>query len=265
MEKAAIGEYSIAYKKQGQGPPLILMHGGFSDSRVWRKQIDAFSSEYTVVAWDAPGCGQSSDPPKNLELYDYADCLYGLIEKLNLEHPHLLGLSFGGGLALEFYRRYPKVPRTLVLASAYAGWGGSLSPEEIERRLRRIQSEIELPPEQWVYGYLPTFFTKSVPQEVIDETVKIMLDTRKTGIMTMLNAFAKADLTNVLSEINIPTLLLYGEEDNRSPLSVARNLHANIPGSKLVVLPGVGHDTNLEAPEMFNYEVQKFLLSVNNG
>lgn len=75
----------------------------------------------------------------------------------------------------------------------------------------------------------------------------------------MLLAFAEADLRDMLPTIEVPTLLLYGEADQRSPLNVAENLHSRIPASKLVVIPGVGHDCSLEAPEIFNAEVRSFL------
>jgi pimeloyl-ACP methyl ester carboxylesterase len=91
-----------------------------------------------VVAWDAPGCGQSTDPPETFRASDYADCLAAFIDALGLGRPHLLGLSFGGVLALDFYRRYPTIPRTLILASACAGWAGSLPAEAVEQRLQNV-------------------------------------------------------------------------------------------------------------------------------
>ena len=77
-------------------------------------------------------------------------------------------------------------------------------------------------------------------------------------------AFAEADLRNVLPTIEVPTLLLYGEADQRSPLNVAENLHAKISTSKLVIIPGVGHQSNLESPEIFNAEVRSFLRAIQN-
>jgi pimeloyl-ACP methyl ester carboxylesterase len=85
-----------------------------------------------VVAWDAPGAGRSSDPPEGFGLDGYADCLAGFVDRLDLGRPHVLGLSFGGILALALYGRHPAVTRSPVLASAYAGWGGSL-PAEVRR------------------------------------------------------------------------------------------------------------------------------------
>ncbi len=101
------------------------MHGGPLDSREWRHQLDGLADEFTVVAWDMPGYGRSSDPPEHFRTRDYADCLARFIEALGLRQPHLLGLSFGSGLVLELYRWHPRIPRSLILASAYGGGAGS--------------------------------------------------------------------------------------------------------------------------------------------
>jgi pimeloyl-ACP methyl ester carboxylesterase len=242
---------------------LVLRHGGLGDSREWRRQLEGLADEFTVVAWDAPGCGGSSDPPSTFRLPDYADCLAGFIHVLDLGRPHVGGLSWGGGLALELYRRHPQVPRSLVLASAYAGWAGSLPPEVVAERVERALREAELPPEQWVRGYLPGLFTDTAPAELVEEALARMLDVRPAGMRPMAQAFAEADLREVLPRIQVPTLLLYGDADHRSPLEVvARDLHAKIPGSALVVLSGVGHQSDMEAPERFNTEVRGFLRSV---
>ena len=86
-----------------------------------------------------------------------------------------------------------------------------------------------------------------------------MSDVRPTGMRVMAHAFAEADLRDVLPNIAIPTLLLYGDQDQRVPREVAEDLHAAIPRSKLVFLPGVGHQSNMEAPQRFNDEVRSFL------
>ena len=248
-----VGALRVAYLQAWHGPPLVLLHGGLADSREWRRQLDGLADEFTVVAWDAPGCGGSSDPPGTFRLPDYADCLAGFIQALELGRPHVGGLSWGGGLALELYRRHPQVPRSLVLASAYAGWAGSLPPEVIAERLDRALREADLPPEQWVPGWLPGLFTNSAPAELVEEALAMMLDVRPAGMRPMLQGFAEADLRDVLPRIQVPTLLLE---------TVARDLHASIPGSRLVVLPGVGHQSDMEAPARFNAEVRGFLRSV---
>lgn len=261
MDEIKIKGVRIAFERRGKGPPLVLLHGGLSDSRMWRRQLDELSDEFTVVAWDAPGCGRSTDPPETFRLSDYADCLIALIEDQGLKRPHVLGLSFGGGLALEFYRRYPTIPQTLILASAYAGWAGSLPSETVKERLQKGLRQSELPPVQVVEKWIPTLFSDSVSADVIEETATIMSDFHPAGMRAMLRAFAAADLSNMLAIIEVPTLLLYGDADQRSPLNVAENLHKKIPDSSLVIMPGVGHLSNVEAPQIFNTKVRNFLQS----
>lgn len=264
MDQIEIEGLRIAYQRAGEGPPLVLLHGGLSDSREWRRQLEELSDEFTVVAWDAPGCGQSSDPPETFRLPEYADCLTRFVDALGLGPPHVLGLSFGAGLALELYRRHPMVPKTLVLASAYAGWAGSLPADVVEQRLQQALWEADLPPDQLVPGYIPGLFTESAPAELIDEVVAIMSEFHPAGVRAMARAFAEADLRDVLPRINVPTLLLYGDADQRSPLNVAEDLLARIPTSRLVVMHGVGHQSNIEAAERFNSAVRSFLREVEN-
>lgn len=230
---------------------------------MWRPQLAALADGFDVIAWDAPGCGGSDDPPNRMALADYADAVVDLIAALGLERVHLGGLSFGGGLAIAVYRRLPHLVRSLVLAGAYAGWKGSLSPEEVESRMRRARAEAARPPAEWMDGYLPSFFSGPVSPEAIELIRTMMLEVRPTGLLPMLSAFAQADLRDVLPTIAVPTLLLYGKWDTRAPLAVAKALHAGIPGSELVVLPGVGHCLNLAAPDAFNAEVRRFLGAVS--
>jgi pimeloyl-ACP methyl ester carboxylesterase len=265
MDQIDIEGLRIAYQRAGDGPPLVLLHGAFGfDSRSWDRQLDVLSNEFTVVAWDAPGCGQSADPPDGFSASDYANCLAAFILALGLGRPHILGLSFGGVLALEFYRWHPGLPRTLILASAYAGWAGSLPAEVVEQRLQHVLRTLDLPPEQWAREWSPTIVTASVPTELVDEIVAYLSEFHPAGQRALFHAFAHEDLRGVLPSIDVTTLLLYGDQDVRSPLSVAEDLHARIPTSRLVVMPGVGHLSNMEAPERFNTEVRLFLREVEN-
>jgi pimeloyl-ACP methyl ester carboxylesterase len=74
-ESVEVGGRTIAFERRGSGPPLLLLHGSVSDSREWRPQLEGLSDAFTVVAWDAPGCGQSFDPPEDYGLHGYADCV----------------------------------------------------------------------------------------------------------------------------------------------------------------------------------------------
>lgn len=262
MDKVEVEGRQIAYRAAGSGPPLILLHGGLADSRAWRREIDVFSDQFQVVAWDAPGCGESSDPSPDASLDDYADVVAGLVDALELDRAHILGHSFGGGLALAVYKRHSQLVRSMILVSAYAGWAGSLSTEEVEQRRRRAERNARRPAQEWIDEFLATLFDETTPRRRIEETRRIMLDTRPEGMLPMLNAFAEADLTDVLDEVAVPTLLLYGDRDQRAPRRVAESLSSSIPESRLVFVAGAGHDVHVEAPDAFDNEVRGFLQGV---
>jgi pimeloyl-ACP methyl ester carboxylesterase len=250
----------IAYERAGEGPALVLLHGYVGNGPgLWHRQLGELSDEFTVVAWDAPGAGRSSDPPESFRIGDYADSLAGFVEELGLERPHVAGLSFGGTLALELHRRHPGVARTLVLASAYAGWAGSLPPPVTEQRLRQALELADLPAEEFISALAPTMFSESAPADLVDRFVASMFEFHPAGFRAMARASAEADLRDALPCIDVPTLLLYGDEDARAPQEVADQLHTAIPHSRLVVIPGAGHLCNLEAPERFNEEIRDFL------
>jgi pimeloyl-ACP methyl ester carboxylesterase len=254
-----IGGLTFAFERRGHGPALVLLHGAMGDSREWAPQLDSLCDEFDVVAWDAPGCGGSFDPPADFGLAGYADCLAGFIGALGLEQPHVIGLSFGSSLALELFRRHPQVPRSLVLASAYAGWAGSLGREAAEQRRELMLGYADRPVDEVGREFSATLFTDAVPEELVEASIEVMKDFHPAGVRAMANALADADLRDVLPLVDVPTLLLHGDVDQRSPLPVAEALHASMPGSALVVFPGVGHMVNLEAPARFNAEVRSFL------
>ena len=260
LETVDVDGLRIGFRRSGSGAPLLLLHGGFGfDSRAWSRQIAAFSDEFTVVAWDAPGAGASSDPPQRFDMKDQADCLAAFIGQLSLGRPHVVGLSYGATLAIQLFDRHPALPCTLVLAGAYAGWKGSLPADVVEERVRRLERDIGRPPSEWIPDYLPGMLTPAAPAAMVDEVISLMSDVHPTGNLVMLRALADADLREVLPRIDVPTLLLYGDADARSPVEVGRALHTQIPTSTLVVLPGVGHLSNVEAADRFNAEVRTFL------
>src|SRR5215211_4324393 len=104
MEVVKANGHEIAYERVGEVPPLVFVHGGTTDSRMWRPQLAELPDELTVVAWDEPGAGRSSDVPPGFGLADYAHSLAALIEALELGPAHVAGISWGGTVALELYR-----------------------------------------------------------------------------------------------------------------------------------------------------------------
>jgi pimeloyl-ACP methyl ester carboxylesterase len=265
MLRADVNGRSVAYERTGSGPVLVLLHGFLSDSRAWRPQLEGLSEHFTMIAWDAPGAGQSHDPPETFGTGDWADCLAGLLDVAGVGSADILGLSWGGMVAQELYRRRPERVRSLVLADTYAGWRGSLSEATTEERLATCLRDSTLPPGELVPKYLPGMHSESATQEVREELAEIMSAFHPVGFRLMALSSAHCDTRDLLPEIGVPTLLVWGEADARSPMSVANQLHAAIPGARLAVIPGAGHVSNLEAPARFNAAVRDFCLSGSGG
>lgn len=260
MGTIEIGELTIGFRRAGSGTPLLLLHGAVCDSRVWRLTLETFADEYDVVAWDAPGCGQSSDAPEHLRMGDFADCLAAFVDALGLQRPHVIGHSWGSTLALELCLRHPSRVRSLVLVGGYAGWAGSLPPDETRRRLDfALEAADAVESKAWDPRSMPGLFSDVMPPEHAADLVAIMTEIRPGATRTMAYALAEADLRDGLGEVAVPTLLLHGGDDVRSPLSVARDLHGEIPDSTLTVLPGLGHECYLEDPPAFDAAVRDFL------
>ncbi len=165
----------------------------------------------------------------------------------------------GRALVLLHGGRTPQLTRTLVLASAYTGWAGSLPAAVVDERLVSGLRALEHSPEYLGESLLASLVSDGTRPEVVERIATTMSEIHPEGARTMPRAMASCDLRDVLPTITAPTLILHGEHDVRSPLRVAEELHAVIPGSALVVLAGAGHQRNVEAPESFTSAVRGFL------
>jgi pimeloyl-ACP methyl ester carboxylesterase len=257
VEVVRTNGHEIAYERVGEGPPLVLVHGAAVDSRMWRPQLAALADEFTVVAWDEPGAGRSSNVPADFALADYAGCLAAFIDALALGPAHVAGLSWGGTVALELYRHRPELVASLLLVDTYAGWKGSLPEEEVQARIEGVRQMLAAA-DHLFDPTLPGLFAGDPPAEVVPLMEAMAADVRPGSMRTALFVMAEADQRDLLPRIAVPTLLIWGELDARSPLSVAHQFEDAVPDAKLVVIPGAGHVSNLERPELFNDAVREF-------
>ena len=257
MEIVRAHGLEIAYEQLGRGPPLVLVHGAATDSRMWRPQLAALADEFTVVAWDEPGAGRSANVPADFALADYASCLAALLDTLALGPAHVAGLSWGGTVALELYRHHPELVATLILADSYAGWKGSLPAEEVRARVEALR-EMLAAADHAFDPTLPGLFAGDPPAEFVPLLEAMAADVRRESMRTALLVMAEADQRDLLPRIAVPTLLIWGELDQRSPLSVARQFEDAVPDAELVEIPRAGHVSNLEQPKRFNDAVREF-------
>lgn len=257
MQRVETGALTIAYRRDGAGAPLVLVHGAAEDSRSWAPQLADLSDELTVVAWDEPGAGGSSDLPAGFGLADIADGLAAFLDALDLGPAHIAGSSWGGTVVLELYRRHPARVATLILIDTYAGWKGSLPAEEVAARVAGVREMLSVE-DQAFDPTLPGLFANEPPDEVVALLAELAADVRPDTLRQELGIMAEADLSDVLPRIAVPTLLIWGRRDERSPLSVAHRFHEAIPDSTLVVIEDAGHLSHLERPEQVNRAVREF-------
>jgi pimeloyl-ACP methyl ester carboxylesterase len=257
MEVVRARGLEIAYRRVGQGPPLVLVHGAGEDGRVWQAQLATLADEFTVLAWDEPGAGRSSDVPADFELADYASCLAAVIEALGLGPAHVAGHSWGSTIVQELYRHHPGLVATLILIGAYAGWKGSLPPDEVAARVEGAQEMLAAAARGSDAG-VPGLFAGEPPAAVAQLLEQIAADVRPKSLETQLFLMAAADERELLPRIAVPTLLIWGERDTRSTLSVARQFERALPDTKLVVIPDAGHSCHLERPDQVNEAMRGF-------
>jgi pimeloyl-ACP methyl ester carboxylesterase len=258
---AEVHGHSLAYREVGEGPPLVLLHGFLCDSRCWRPQLADLSDLFRVLAWDAPGAGSSADPLDTFTTTDWARCLAGFLDLVGIERAQVLGLSWGGILAQEFYRSYPDRVLTLILCDTYAGWKGSLPESACKKRLERCFLESSLPAEEFVARWVPEFFTEGASNDLKEEMRVVVSEFHPLGFRLMAKSSADTDTTDLLPNIEVPTLLVWGDDDQRSPLNIAEQFRDTIPNAELAIIANAGHLSNMEQPEMFNEQVRRFCQS----
>ena len=263
MEHVDVGGTQIAYTRAGSGPPLVMVHGAPADSRTWQWMLPDLARDHTVIAWDAPGFGQSSDIDDTWRAAEFADALAAFIVTLDLERPHLVGHSFGTMVALSCFQRHPTAAASLALIGGYAGgWAGSLPPEEVARRLEMFLGMADLGDAFDPKSY-PGLFTDLIPGDR-DQALATMMreNIRPSSVRAAGYIGAETDLRPMLHTVDVPTLVLHGEADARSPLTNAEALHAAISTSQLVVLPKLGHACVVEDPEACATEIRRFVRKV---
>ena len=222
----------IAYERVGEGPPLVFVHGAAEDSRIWQPQLAGLADEFTVVAWDEPGAGRSSDLPEGFDLAGFADGLAALHRALGLGPAHVAGLSWGGTVVLELYRRHPGLVATLIMIDTYAGWKGSLPADEVRARVAGARQMLAAPPEDFD-PTLPGLFAGDPPAKFVPLLAAIAADVRPATLGHELAIMAETDLSDLLPHIAVPTLLIWGQLG----CSLAAHRRAPVRGGD------PGHDT----------------------
>jgi 3-oxoadipate enol-lactonase len=252
------------YEDSGQGPPVVLVHGHSADLRLWDLQVPALvESGYRVIRYDVRGHGRSAAPPSGYTWENYTLDLRDLLDSLKVEAPaHIVGLSMGGGIALQFALDFPERVSSLVLVdSALPGF--DYSPEfagAIEELVAAVRAEGSHAAFERLWLTHPLFDgARRFPERF--ELLRTMLLTYTAADYLDETPYTPPDRQAVdrLAEVRAPTLVLVGELDIPDFQIIAEILAANIAGARLHVIADSGHIPPLEQPEAFNQALLAFL------
>jgi pimeloyl-ACP methyl ester carboxylesterase len=257
MPTVNINGVQLAYRDEGRGRPLLLIHAFPLSGAMWERQIAALSSAYRLIVPDLRGFGASPAVPGTVSLDQYADDLAGLLDQLGLEHVAVGGLSMGGYLAFALLQRHRERVDALVLADTRP------QPDTEDGRRGR-EENARLVEQQGAPAIadqmLPKLLSPNASEQLRGAVRELIDANDRAGIAAALRAMAaRPDSTPLLATIAVPTLIVVGAEDGLTPPSDARAMHAAIAGSQLAELPGAGHLANLEAPEAFNAALNDLL------
>ena len=253
--------FRMAFEDSCDRVPVLLIHGYPLSNMLWDIQLNDLTDVARLIAPDLRGHGMTdpTEPPYSVGLFA-EDCA-NLLDLLGITGPVVVGgLSMGGYVAFEFYRRYPERVAGLILSATRAG---ADSAEAKEARDKAAGVVIAEGTAAIADGMLPKLLAPDnyeAQPELVEYVREMMLETSEDGVVGALTAMRdRPDSTPDLSAIDVPVLILHGKEDQLIPLTEAEAMAAALPSAKLVVVPGAGHLPNLEQPEIFNDAMREFL------
>jgi pimeloyl-ACP methyl ester carboxylesterase len=250
----------MAYDDRGRGLPLLFIHGYPLNRTLWEPQIDDLSYTARVLTVDLRGHGESDPMPGPYPMDMLADDCISLLDALGITRPIVIcGLSMGGYVTFAFYRRYAARVAGLILTATRAGADSSESKANRDKSAVLAQ---EKGADVIAEAMLPRLLspkTLTTRPELVNRVRKIMRGISVDGIVGDLTGMRdRLDSTPLLTQINIPTLIIYGADDQIIPLSEVEFMHQAIINSELKIIPDAGHLPNLEQPELFNQVVKEF-------
>jgi len=249
----------IAYDDVGTGLPVVFLHGFPHNRTLWAPQLGALLSRARCVAPDLRGFGESEQRgPYTMDRY--ADDIIAVMDALQIERAVIAGLSMGGYVAFALWRRHRDRVRALILADTRPG---ADTDEAIAKRrqliaLARAKGSGAVADAQMAGMIGKT--TRDRHTDIADAIHQMMTMAPVEGVVGALEAMiARPDSTPTLATIDVPILIIVGEEEALTPPKEARGMHAGIAGSRLEILAGAGHVSNVERPAAFNHVVSEFL------
>lgn len=245
----------------GSGSPLLFVHGFPLNHQMWQAQIEFFKKKFLVIAPDLRGFGRSEVTRGTISMEQHADDLNSLLNELKVEEPVIFcGLSMGGYIAWEFWKKYPDRLRSLILCDTRAN---SDSQDGIHNRIKMVSLVLKHGPESIASSMIPNLISETT-QQTQPEIVKLLTETIKStdreGIAASQRGMVERNnFSEQITEIQIPTLFIVGSEDRLTPPDVMKTMCLQMPLARYIEIPDVGHMSTMEAPDSANLAIEEFI------
>jgi 3-oxoadipate enol-lactonase len=261
VKKVSVGGTDLNVYDEGTGRPILFVHGFPLSHDMWLAQLEEFRGTHRVIAPDLRGFGDSDVTMGIVSMEEFADDLAGLLKALGIEEPVIFcGLSMGGYVAFPFVQKYRAHLRALILCDTRPA---ADTYEGVQTRLKMAALTLAKGPEAALEAMMPKLLAATTPTtrpEVPERLRRVILKTSPVGIAAGLSGMAaRPDSTAILPLIDVPTLILVGEEDRITPVADSQKMAEAIPGAKLVIIPQAGHMSPMENPEAVNAAIREFL------
>ena len=263
MMRVRSGDAEIAFEILGEGPPVMLLHAFPAHHGLWLPAAQALINRYRVILPDLRGHGESGvgDGPATME--KHASDLVRVLDHASVRRAVMAGVSLGGYVFFEFWRRYRERVAAVILCDTKAQ---SDTAEGRAGRLKSADDVMERGTEPFVESMIPKLFGKTslnTRPDLVDEARRMMMKMSPAAISAVQRGMAeRPDSAATLHSINVPALVVVGEEDTLSTLSDAEFMRGKLVGSQLKVIPRAGHYAVWEQPAAVGSVVRQFLDSV---
>jgi len=242
-----------------QAPVVVLSHSLACSMVMWRPQLEMLESRFRVLRYDTRGHGGTDAPPGSYTLAQLVDDAIGILDGLDIERVHWVGLSMGGMIGQGLALSHPGRLNSLVLADTAAIIPGEAQPVWQERidvvRNEGLQAVAESTLERW---FTPNYLKQKLPE--VDQIRQQILDTPVAGYIGCSEAIRRLNYLDQLAAIQTPTLVMVGADDTGTPVAASEAMHAHIKGSNLAVIPAAAHLSNIEQAKVFNTHLMEHLI-----
>jgi pimeloyl-ACP methyl ester carboxylesterase len=260
MAVRRVRDIEMAYDEAGAGVPVVLLHGFPFNRTLWREQIEVLKDSHRVVAPDLRGHGETTVTTEPATMEEMARDVAALLDELQIGRPVLGGLSMGGYVALAFCRLFPRRVRALLLADTRAQADTEDGKRTREETARRALAEGMSSIADAMLPKLLAHKTHMKHPDKVERVREMILATKPEGAASALRGMAeRRDQTSLLANILQPTLIVVGSEDQLTPPADSETMRREIRGSRLELIEGAGHVSNVERPAEFNAALTKFL------